>query len=132
MLEHETAEEGTDCAADHEAVEPYRYRYSSLMLVVEHVSDQSERRRHQCRACNTEQRPRGDQHPRARRESGECGSGAECTGAHEKKFSPSDAVAESAHRYERSSNQEPVYVDDPEQLRAARREIGAERGDCEV
>ena len=57
---------------------------------------------------------------------------AEGAGADEQQLAAADAVAERAHRHEEARDHEAVDVDDPEELRAARVEVGRERRHREV
>ena len=57
---------------------------------------------------------------------------AERRRADEQQLAPADAVAERAHGHEEAGDHEPVDVDDPEQLAAARLEVLADRRDGQV
>ena len=69
-----------------------------------------------------------DQHLGARRERGEHRRDAERRGADQQQAAAADPVAERAHRDQRPGDEEPVDVDDPQQLRAARLQVRAEAG----
>ena len=57
---------------------------------------------------------------------------AEGGGADQQQPAAADPVAERAHRDQQPGDQEAVDVDDPQQLRAARLEVRAQRGHREV
>jgi hypothetical protein len=106
-------------------------RDGALLVVFEHVADKRQRRGRQRRPGDSEHRARGDQHLRARRERRDDRGGAERAGADQEQPTAADPVAQRPHRDQEAGNEEAVDVDDPEQLGAARPQVGAERGNRE-
>jgi hypothetical protein len=93
---------------------------------------QRQGRRRDRRAGEPEQRSRADQHLGAGGEGSEHGRAAERGGPDQQEPAAADPVAERAHRDQRARHHEPVDVDDPQQLRAARLEVLADLRDREV
>ena len=131
-LQQQPADQRADSGSGGEARDPHADREGALGRVVEHVPDQGERRRRKRRPGDPEQRPSGDQHLGARRERREHRGEAERARADQEQAAATDPVTQGAHRDQQAGDQEPVDVDDPEQLSAARLEVLAERGEREV
>ena len=98
------------------------------MGIVEHVADQGQRGRRQRRTRDPEQRAARDQHLGRPRKRGDHRGEPERCGADEEQPAAADPIAEGSHRNQRSRDEESVDVDDPQQLRAAGVEIGAQPG----
>ena len=123
---------GPIAAPDAVARRPHADRERALARVLEEPADQGQRRRRDHRARQSEQRAGRDQQPGAGRERGQDGEAGERRGADHQHAARADAVAERAHRDQRARDHEPVDVDDPQQLRAARLEVGADRRQREI
>ena len=102
-------------------------RSCPLTRVLEHVEDERQGRGGDRRAGDPEQRTADDQHLRAERDGGQDRDQAERGGTDQEQLATSDAIAERAHRHQEPGDREPVDVDDPQELRAARVEVLADR-----
>ena len=127
VLEQDAAEHRADRAAGRERRDPDADRDAPLPRVLEHAEDERQGRWREGGAGDAQQRPADDQHLGAGRERREERHGPERGRTDEQELAPADAVAERAHRDEEAGDHEPVDVDDPQQLGAARLEVRADR-----
>ena len=102
-------------------------RGRALPGFLEHHEDQRQRRRRDRRARDAQERAAGDQHLGRGGEGREDRGKAEGPGAHQEHPSPPDPVAERAHGDQEARDHEPVDVEDPEELDAARPQVAADR-----
>ncbi len=131
-FQQQAAHQRADRAADREAGDPYADRELPLVFVMEHVANQRHRRGRQGGPGHAEQGAHRDQHFRAARECRDDRSGGERGGADQQQAPPADAIAQRAHGDQEAGHQEAVDVDDPQQLRGRRIEIGADRRQRQV
>jgi hypothetical protein len=96
------------------------------------VEDQRERRRRHGGPGDPEQCAADDQHLGRGGERRQYRHGSEGGCADQQQPPPADPIPERAHRDEGAGHHEPVHVDDPQQLRARRLQVLAQRGDGEV
>ena len=125
-LQERTTHQRADHCPGREAGDPHADGELALVLVVEHVADQGHGGRRQRRAGDAEQCPHRDQHLCTVRPGRDQRSGGERRRAGEQQLAAADAVAERAHRDQEAGHQEAVDVDDPQQLRCGRFQLGAD------
>ena len=126
MLEQPTTDQraGGGTATCHRA--PDTDCLGALTRVDEDRADQTEGGRHQRCTGNTLQHAGGNEHLGTDSESGDDRGETEADCADQEQFSPTDPVAERTHGDEQTGEHERIDVDDPQQLRAARLEVGAD------
>ncbi len=116
VLEQPAANHGTECGATGEHRCPGGDRESTVVAVVEDVADKRQRRRHQGRAEDTQQRARCQQRLRCRAVRSAHRSDAESDRTDQQQLSTTDAVAEAAHRDQQSGEHQRIDVDKPQHL----------------
>ncbi len=126
VLQHDTAEERSDRAADRVAGDPDGDGDRALSLVVKHVANQGQGRGRQRRAGDAEQRAGRDQHAGAVGERGDDRGGPERGRPDHQQLAAADPVSQRAHRDQRPGDQEAVDVDDPQELGGAGLQVGAQ------
>src|SRR5919108_320572 len=124
--------QGADGPADGEARDPDGDGLGPLPGVEEHVPDQRQCRWRQGGPGDPQHRPGRDEHSRAGGERGQHGPHPECAGADHQEPPPADPVANRPHGDQGPGHQEPVDVDDPQQLGAAGAEVRADGRHGEV
>ncbi len=132
ILEHHAAEERTDYATDRVAGNPHADGERPLMLIEEHIADQRQGGRCDRRTCDAKQRARRDQHSSASRIRRDNRGDSEGDGSEKQQSTPAYPVAQRAHRDQRTGDEEPVDVENPQQLRAGGFQVRAQMGHSQV
>jgi hypothetical protein len=122
----EPAQHRPEAGAAGEAGGPDGDGRPALLVVVEHVADQGEGRGRQRGAGHAEQGPGGDEEFGGVGVGRQDGRHAEQAGADEQDLPAAYPVAQRPHRDHGSGQQEGVDVHDPELLRAAGLQVGAQ------
>ncbi len=128
VLEQEAAEQGPDRRAHRGDRAPDAYRERPLTPVGKDLAEDRQRRGHDHRAADAEQRPRHDQHLGGVGEGGHRAGDAEEGVAEEQDPSAADSVAERAEEDQQRGADQGVDVDDPEQLYRAGPEVLGDGG----
>lgn len=128
MLKEEAAEQRADRRADRGDRAPDADRDRPLAPVRKDLAEDRERRGHDHRAADAEQRPREDQDQRVVGEGRETGGDAEEAVAEKEDPSAADPVAERAEEDQQRGAGEGVDVDDPEQRYRAGLEVLGDGG----
>jgi hypothetical protein len=127
VLEQDAADDRPERGAGREHRRPDGDGEPPLVAVGEDAPQQRQRRGHEHRAEDAHRGARRDQQLGVGRERRERRDGGEPGRADEQHPSPSETVAERAHRDEQSRQHERIGVDDPQLLRARGLEVECDR-----